>query len=378
MNLQTERSQTPPESNALPNILRTKSPDILALWEVWVRKEVEASVELKSSDLRNSLPKVLENLANALEYVEGRSSIDIKVASEHGRERSALPQYSLGQIITEYRLLRRAIFTVLKETKISSDDRDLIIDAIEIGISEAVSEFSNKQYQLREQFISTLAHDLRNPLSAAKTGAQLILRNPENSDQVQLMASRIVDTISRTDRMIKDLLDSNSVRMGQTLPLVIQQANLRSLAKVTIEEVASVHGDRFKLEAESDTLGFWDVSILQRAIGNLLVNAIKYGAQDQPVIIKLTEDAKNVSVTVHNEGNPIPESEQIHIFDNFYRVSDLKTNRDKGWGIGLYLVKGAVIAHRGQIKVESSQEKGTNFIMIFPRDCRPKDSSLTH
>ena len=153
-----------PNDIILANRLRMEIPNILNLWEKSVRKEVKAARDLHPTDLKNFLPKFLENLAEALEFQVKGSMPEIKVAREHGKERSTYPQYTLPQIIAEYRLLRRAIFEVLGQN-ITNEERDTIIDAIEIGISESASEFTKQQFQFREQFVTMLAHDLRNPLS---------------------------------------------------------------------------------------------------------------------------------------------------------------------------------------------------------------------
>jgi signal transduction histidine kinase len=279
-----------PSSKNLADQLRKEKNNILEHWEKIVRRDIAASHQLKTSDLKNSLPSFLENLAFTFEG-ENRT-FEAKVAREHGRERATFPHYTLEQIITEYRILRKIVFSVLGE--LSPQDRDSIIDAIELGITEAASEFAQQQYQLREKFVSMLAHDLRNPLTVAKTSAQLILRNPEKIESIQVMASRIVDTIDRTDRMIKDLLDSNLSQMGQKLGLKIEASDLRSLAKMILEEATSMYGNYFVLEADVSIVGYWDPTLLQRAIGNLLSNAVKYGSPENPIKITIAQEEARV------------------------------------------------------------------------------------
>ncbi len=349
--------------------LRESVPAILSQWEKWVRVEVEAARDLHPTDLKNSLPKVLENLAAALEFPHEGKMPEIKVAKEHGRERSSFPQYTLEQIIAEYRILRRAIFEVLGQD-FTSQERDTIIEAIEIGISESASEFTRQQFKFREQFVAMLAHDLRNPLSAAKTSAQLILRMADKKESVQAIAGRIINTIDRTDNLIKDLLDSNLVQMGRKIPLDIQEVNLTEIVKTTLDEVTSIFGDRFILKSDNFIPGFWDPKILQRAFGNILTNAIKYGDQKSSVVLTTSQQASQVEVSIHNEGPPISAEEQKGLFENFYRTSGTKESPTIGWGVGLYLVKGAMIAHGGHVRVKSNENSGTTFILNFPRDCR--------
>ena len=363
---------TLPQNPTFSERLRQNRDQILDLWEIRVRAEVVAAKNLKPSDLKDSIPEVIANLANALEKGDGSEQPEISVARKHGRERSNFAQYSIEQIIFEYRLLRRTIFDVLG-TKIPIDpnERDTIIDAIEVGISEATAEFASQQYQLREQFISALAHDLRNPLTAAKTSAQLILRFPERVDMIQMLSARIVDTIGRTDRMIQDLLDSNQVRAGGKLPLKIQSGDLRVIAKTTLEETASVQGDHFLLEAtDSVIMGYWDISYLKRAIENLATNAIKYGRPDTDVIVTLSETPTTVTVEVFNEGEPLSGSEKIAIFHPFHRSLSARSGMKQGWGIGLSLVRAVAEAHGGVISVESPVNNGTTFTLTILKDSR--------
>jgi len=356
------------QNKNLSGILQEKAGNILEKWEEQVRLEVEAARHLHSSDLKNSLPKFLENLAHALEHREGNVKFEAKVAREHGKERSTFPRYTLEQIISEYRILRRAIFSVLGE--VPPQERDAIIDAIELGIAEAASEFAGQQYQLREKFISTLAHDLRTPLTVAKTSAQLILRAPEKANSTQVMASRIVNTIDRTDRMIKDLLDANLSQMGQKLHLEIEECDLRSIGQMAIEDATSISGDNFFLKSDSFVMGYWDPMMLQRAIGNLLSNATKYGTPGALVNVTITQEENQARIAIHNEGKPIPEDEQEEIFDNFYRSVTAKSGLTQGWGIGLFLVKAAATAHGGTVQVQSGEKTGTTFTIILPTDCR--------
>src|SRR5207247_8994766 len=92
------------------------------------------------------------------------------------------------------------------------------------------------QRDLRERFVSVLAHDLRGPLSAAKMNAHLLIRHPEALDERRAIAIKIERNINRTDRMIHDLLDANLIRAGQRLPLRLDQCDLGAVAREAVEE----------------------------------------------------------------------------------------------------------------------------------------------
>src|SRR6185295_3643691 len=92
---------------------------------------------------------------------------------------------------------------------------------------------------------------------------------------------------------------------------------------------------------------------------------LKYGSQTAPVTITAVQTDTTAHLIVHNEGNPIPPHEQAVIFNKFQRTAPLKTAT--GWGLGLAFVKGMAEAHYGSVRVESSAEKGTDFIVELPK-----------
>ncbi|HAR41797.1 MAG TPA: two-component sensor histidine kinase [Bdellovibrionales bacterium] len=360
-------------TQSMSDRLRSMSDRILELWEERVRATVIAARNLEPSHLRNSIPLVLEALAYTLDHLEKSEEPELSVSQAHGLERASRPEYSIKQVILEYRLLRRTIFDVLAPDLVDPRARNAIINVIEVGISEATAAFADYQYRLREQFISALAHDLRNPLTAAKAAAQLNLRHPERVDSSQILSARIVDSISRTERMIQDLLDSNQVQAGGKLPLNYEPNDMRVIIKMTLEETTTALGDHFKFDpGTSPVSGHWDTGYIKRALENLLVNAVKYGDPLTPVSISLDENQGLVTISVHNAGEPISKADQYTIFDPFRQIVKLKKEKKQGWGIGLSLVKGVAQAHGGTISVESNEKSGTTFTLTLPLE--PSDA----
>ncbi len=229
----------------------------------------------------------------------------------------------------------------------------------------------NLEQQLRESFVSTLSHDLRNPLSAAITAAQLLGRFPGKIDKVASFSNRIVQSIRRADQMIQNLLDANRIHAGQKLPLEIDECDLIETAKMTLEELSMTLGDRFVLSAPPRVQGYWSCEQIRRVIENLASNAVKYGSPHAPVQIKLKEKGTEVLLAVHNEGAGIPKSEQAYIFKPFRRTDSAQSSRHQGWGLGLTLVRGVAEAHGGRVEVRSAPGKGTTFTVVLPKDSRP-------
>lgn len=227
--------------------------------------------------------------------------------------------------------------------------------------------------ELREQFVSMLSHDLRNPLAAANISAQMLLRGTESRHQ-QSLALRIMSSVGRADKMIQDLLDVNRIRAGQRLPLNIVECDMRKIAEAAVEDMGSSHGDRFILIGDQEIRGFWSPDAIRRVLENLMSNALKYGDPQEKIVVAATKQGRKVRLAVHNKGDAIPPAEQATLFDVFRRAHSAQSSGKRGWGLGLALVRGISDAHFGQVSVESMPNKGTTFIIDMPLDARQSEA----
>lgn len=242
-----------------------------------------------------------------------------------------------------------------------------------------VSELAEKvdalraERQLREQFVSSVAHDLRGPLSAAKMGTQSLLRSLERPDRHLDLVSRIARNIDRAEGMIRDLLDVSRIHAGEPLPITLAECEASSLARELVDELNALYGERFVLRAPGIVPGYWSAQELRRALWNLATNAAKYGSADRPITVTVTSRGSAVSISVHNHGVPIPRTELRKIFEPFFRLQRGKTG-PQGWGLGLTLVLGCAAAHGGRVEVHSDAASGTTFTLELPLDVRANPS----
>lgn len=223
---------------------------------------------------------------------------------------------------------------------------------------------------MRETFVAALTHDLRTPLSASKLSAQLLIRSNPESAQVKRAAERISENIDRADDMIQDLLDVSQLNIGESIPLDMTECNMVQLINRSLEDLRTLHSDRFQLIVEQEIKGYWDESAIRRIVDNLASNAIKYGACDKPISIIAKKINNQVQLMIHNEGNPINVLDQANIFEPFHRSVSAAQGNQKGWGLGLALVRGLVTGHGGHIALESTAEAGTTFTITIPVDSR--------
>lgn len=233
----------------------------------------------------------------------------------------------------------------------------------EINLRDQVQKLKAEQ-NLREMFIAALTHDLRTPLQISKLSTQILSLTFANREDIQTILSRIDRNLTHADRLIQDLLDASQIKSGKLIPIQVTECDPSRIAQETIEELTAIHNDRFKLELISLRINADPVG-LRRIIENLAANAIKYGAADTPVRISISRSGDKIELSVENQGNPIPKEDQRTIFEPFYRANYATQGEQKGWGLGLSLVRGIAHAHGGDVTVYSSSDK-TCFTVTLP------------
>jgi signal transduction histidine kinase len=314
-------------------------------------------------------------LARILEAQEPWSSIPVVLATARqpgptetrGAEVEALEDANFVTILERpIRLvtLHSVVRSVLRARQRQYELRDLLAqlrDNLERLDAERV---------IRERFVSLLAHDLRGPLSTATMAARMLVARPEQLEQRRDVALRIERNLLRVERMIQDLLDANRLRAGHRLALDLRTCDLVEIARDVIADIADADRARVRLDAPDRLEGVWAPDQLIRALWNLVVNALKYGAAGGPVDVRVRGAAEGVEVSVHNDGPEIPPDERARLFEPFSRAAGAEA-RARGWGLGLTLVRGCAEAHGGTLELTSAASSGTTFTMHLPLDARP-------
>lgn len=355
--------------------LSSKKEIILKLWQERVLKEVSSAGTADTLALRNSLPTYLEHLSDALatnrrmdvRSVLAHDNESVRIGRLHGEDRAGTASYVLTEVIFEYHILREVIFDVLEEKEqLSKDHRDIIFSSIEQAVNDAAVKFSEVHADIQQKFVSTLTHDLKTPLTSAKLAAQLILKRSDKPDDCIRSASRIIGNLNRLSSMIHDLLDVSLLRAGQPLSLQFVNCDLIATVRDAVDDFTDMHDGRVVLDAKGSLEGNFGCDGFRRAVENLVGNAIKYGDKETPIKISVSHDQNSISVSVHNQGTPIPSDEMPLLFEQYRRAKTAHESNQTGWGLGLTLVKGVVDAHEGEIHVESVQGKGTTFTIQIP------------
>lgn len=218
----------------------------------------------------------------------------------------------------------------------------------------------------REHFVGVVGHDLRNPLTAIITSAQLLLRYGGLDGPQERVVNRVASSAGRMARMIADLLDFARTRLGGGFPIQTRRIDLRELTGQTVEELIFAHPERtVHIDAEGDLWGNWDAGRMEQVISNLVGNALQHGPQTGEVKVTLRGEADSVTLSTHNAGAPIPPEVLRHVFEPGQRGSA----PSGGLGLGLFIVQQIVLAHGGSMRASSGPE-GTTFTAVLPRKAR--------
>jgi signal transduction histidine kinase len=361
-------------SNKASDRLKQNAEKIMGMWEKRARDEVGASTHQNSLVLQDSLPlylnQLVDELSNRIVRTSARITADevesTRIGKLHGHERAGYADYSMNHLIFEYHLLRQVIFQVLEEeAPLGVLDRDIIIGSIEQAVNDAATQFSETLRDIQELFMVTLTHDLRGPLNVVKMGTQLTLRRLERGDSHLDVATRMIGAVNRLDSMIQNLLDASRLRAGQSLKIEFEECDLEVLVQEVVEDLSFAYGERFVVVSNSDMRTFCSRKEIRRVIENLAINAVKYGAPTTPITLTLQQTETQISLTIHNEGDPIALDAQSILFQQFRRT--ICAEEQTGWGLGLFLAKSIIEAHKGTLAVESAEGEGTSFIINLPK-----------
>jgi two-component system, sensor histidine kinase and response regulator len=221
---------------------------------------------------------------------------------------------------------------------------------------------SSETLRMNEMFMAILSHDLRNPLNAVLTGAELLLRTSQD-DAARKHAERIRSSGRRMADLVSDILDLARWRVGGGVALEPAPIDLGEIAQ---HVVAEHHLDRIVLEREGDLRGEWDAGRLAQVLSNLLGNAIQHGVAGQHIVVRAQGlNEATVLLTVSNGGS-VPEAIRSRLFDPF-RSHERHKSGDGGLGLGLYIAQQVVLAHGGRIELDASDPDRSTFRVELPR-----------
>jgi PAS domain S-box-containing protein len=310
--------------------------------------------------------------------------LNLEEPPEAGRDfREIIPQKELGEIISKAYSPNAAQYTVQSEEieLRAPEGRTLMVNlsvvrdekGLDLGVVSMLRDITGLKEidQIKSQFVTMVAHELRAPLAAIEGYLSAYLSGVAGSDprvnrqmleRAKARTHSLLDLVSDLLQFIK-LESKGVVRKKELLDLSGIIRNTVELLKGQGEE----KGLRFQV-ALPDTLPLIeaDRAEMEQLFTNLISNAIKYNVKRGKVVISARPSNHSLSIKVADSGIGIDEQSLPHIFEEFYRVSGPQTRYTTGTGLGLSIVKKIVESHFGRIDVVSKVDKGTAFTVKFP------------
>ena len=234
--------------------------------------------------------------------------------------------------------------------------------------------------RLKDDFISNVSHELRTPVTILSSYADTLYNfgNQFNYNEQKEFIGTINEEVIRLNKMVNDILDFSKLQSNTELEK--EKADIVQ----TVEKMA--HSHKVLADEKNITLSvikqdnipslYYNVQSIERALSNLITNAIKYSPKDSLVKIRveIARDPKYVEVTVEDNGIGIAPENQKMIFERFYRIEN-QVHTIKGTGLGLHLVKVAIEKHHhGKVFVKSALNQGSTFGFWLPLEISTKDN----
>ena len=234
--------------------------------------------------------------------------------------------------------------------------------------------------RLKDEFLATLAHELRNPLAPIRQAAAISKAVTATAEQKRWSHEVIDRQVNHMGLLLDDLLDISRITRG-TLALRLQTTNLTSIIEAAIETARPVIETKrhcLKIEIADEPASFAaDALRLSQVLSNLLTNAAKYTDPGGEIRLRAMCDAETVTFSVADNGIGIPLQALEEVFSMFSQVKSAQDRSEGGLGIGLALAKGLIELHRGTLEVRSEGTgQGSEFTAKLPRktlgDVRPE------
>lgn len=360
--------------SAVADALRRSREPLLARWlEVTARQPFhsdrpEGAVADHIPELFDAIVELLARAAPANEPVD--APLDdpdiVAAATAHAQVRF---EQGLGPaaVVTEFRLLRqeigRALTRLLDDREPATDvvaSLTIVGDALDGAATVGLTALSDRIETIRESFLATTVHDVRQPITLVEGSLHLADRwlgaETLDTDRLREVVHDALSATSELVAMIDTLSDASRVAMGELDPDP-EPASLEDVVRESVAAFGEMARHRVTLDVPvgRHLIGLWDVRLLHRLVANLVGNALKYSGPDGMVAVVVEPGSgRSARMVVRDEGIGMSADELVGIFERFVRSDRARASGIPGLGLGLYACRGIALAHGGTIDLQSA------------------------
>lgn len=223
--------------------------------------------------------------------------------------------------------------------------------------------FPCSQITATEIWLATISHEIKNPLTAIKTSAAILGKNPDDKKLVQKLSQCIMNSVEDMQKIIEELLDLSRLDAG-TCSLNKEWTDAEIIGRKISERQSPIAlTQSTQLIIKMEGVLYCDVDRVAQALMNLVGNALKFTKQGE-VRLQGRSTHDRYVISIQDTGIGIADKDLPYVFDRFWQAEIGK--KIGGTGLGLAIVKGIVEAHGGRVRVKSTQGEGTEFTLEFP------------
>lgn len=220
---------------------------------------------------------------------------------------------------------------------------------------------------MKSQFVTIASHEFRTPLATILSSASLIGRysRTEDEEKRQKHVQRIKSTVSNLTEILNDFLSIGKLEEGRVHSVPVL-TDLPDFCRMLIEEIRGLckEGQQIHFGYDGESEVWLDKQLLRNVLFNLLSNAIKYSDYDKNIFLRIKTGPGQIQIEVEDQGIGIPEQDQAHIFDRFFRANN--AGNAQGTGLGLNIVHNYITLMGGDVSFRSEVGIGTTFMITLP------------
>ena len=251
-------------------------------------------------------------------------------------------------------------------------------ESFEFYISDITK--SEKTRLLKQEMTNNIAHELRTPVTTIRGYLETILNlydyKGENSERIHGFLDRAYTQTIRLSELIQDISMLTKIEEAPDR-FELEQVSISKLLDELVNDLSDKlkeRNDNFKIEVNDSVEIYGSRTLLYSIFRNLIENAISYGGEKIEIVVRCyNENEDTYFFELYDTGTGVEEKHLVRIFERFYRVNEGRTRNTGGSGLGLSIVRNAVLFHKGSIVAKNRPEGGLHFLMIFQKSLRLKN-----
>lgn len=358
------------------------------------RKKTDQSLIAERDKTDESLVGAIGNAENRTDTLVKKSRTESDQTTSSSRKEADAIEGARSRVdaaIDQERTLKNALVSDLLEGEREQTDEDLgaersqtdlMVSHASNRLSDEVAQHSKTKVTLttRDEFLAIVSHDLKNPIGTISSCAHLLLDDAAlrklGSEKVIHWIEVIERNAGAALRLIEDLLDMERVAEGK-LHLKMESCSIDEIIRDSIESFVQVAAGKDvnlrALPSKVSTQAICDRDRIMQVLANLIGNALKFTSAGGSVVLSKNLTEAEVKVSVSDTGPGIPEERKGRIFERF---AQLGSKDRRGLGLGLYISKMLIEAHKGRLWVQSKVGKGSTFYFVIPKAGVPASMAM--